>query len=196
MAGWMMRYLAGLGANTMLPTLQLALRHREELMGQVVWPSQQQTLPLVTTQSRAWRWPPESEWDTHTHTCTHLTSHACFTCALWSGSLPGIFTLGRKRGEWFPGGQRRVGDAWKGLGSPKSLSRNSCFSPHTNPRVLLPIPKEVALVYSEDLVSVSLFPEICIVVTPECSDFLLCLGTSAVWEKNKNKQTNKQKNPT
>lgn len=40
-----------------------------------------------------------------------------------------------------------------------SLSRDSCF-PHPNPRVPLPIPKEVALVYSEDLVTVSLFPEI------------------------------------
>lgn len=53
-------------------------------------------------------------WDTHTYTYTHLTSHACFTCAVWSGSLPGIFTSGRKgesgslgakEGQGMPGGQ-------------------------------------------------------------------------------------------
>lgn len=97
-------------------------------------------------------------WDTHTYTYTHLTSHACFTCAVWSGSLPGIFTSGRKgesgslgakEGQGMPGGQS----------GHHSLSRDSCF-PHPNPRVPLPIPKEVALVYSEDLVTVSLFPEI------------------------------------
>lgn len=38
-----------------------------------------------------------------------------------------------------------------------ALSRNSFF-PH--PRVPPPSPKEVALVYSEDLVTVSPFPEI------------------------------------
>lgn len=40
-----------------------------------------------------------------------------------------------------------------------SLSLGTAASP-PNPRVPLSIPKEVALVYSEDSVTVSLFPEI------------------------------------
>lgn len=98
-------------------------------------------------------------WDTHTYTYTHLTSHACFTCAVWSGSLPGIFTSGRKGESGSLGAKEGQGCLEGSQVTIVSLSRDSCF-PHPNPRVPLPIPKEVALVYSEDLVTVSLFPEI------------------------------------
>lgn len=45
-------------------------------------------------------------------------------------------------------------------GSWVAIASLGTAAPPPNPRVPLPVPKEVALVYSEDLVTVSLFPEI------------------------------------
>lgn len=102
-------------------------------------------------------------WDTHkhTHTHTHTSYLSCvfyllmFRVAHWLG----VLTSGRG-GGWFLGGPK-AGNAWRvtwGVTMTPSFSRNSCFSPH--PRVPPPTPKEVALVYSEDSATVSLFPEI------------------------------------
>lgn len=96
-------------------------------------------------------------WDTP----THLPYLSCvfdllmFRVAHWMGVYLG------ERGRLVPwGGQRRAGNAWRAIGGSltPAVSRNSFFSPH--PRVPPPPPKEVALVYSEDSVTVSPFPEI------------------------------------
>lgn len=70
----------------------------------------------------------------------------------------GVFTSGRG-GGWFLGGPKKGSKCLEGSWVPITLlSGNNCFSP--NPRVPPPNPKEVALVYSEDSVTVSPFPEI------------------------------------
>lgn len=96
-------------------------------------------------------------WDTHTHTLPLMrVLPVQFGAAHCLGSLPRggkgeSGSLGAKERQGMPGGE---------LGH-HSLSLGTAASPpHPNPRVPLPIPKEVALVYSEDLVTVSLFPEI------------------------------------
>lgn len=96
----------------------------------------------------------------HTHTYTHTPYLSCvfYLCCLEWLTAWDLYlgeekrksgSLGAKEGQRMPGGE---------LGH-HSLSLGTAASP-PNPRVPLSTPKEVALVYSEDSVTVSLFPEI------------------------------------
>ena len=71
--------------------------------------------------------------------------------SLYLGEMGRLVPWGAKEGQGIPGREL-------GVTITPALSRNSFFFPH--PRVPPPSPKEVALVYSEDLVTVSLFPKI------------------------------------
>lgn len=75
-----------------------------------------------------------------------------------SGSLAGSFYLG-ERGRLVPWGPKKGRECLEGnWGVTITPALQEQLLPH--PRVPPPSPKEVALVYSEDLVTVSPFPEI------------------------------------
>lgn len=108
--------------------------------------------------------PPQS-LQPGVRTCAHIHTHILplmrvLLFDVQSGSLAGspylgererLVPWGAKEGQGIPGGVM-------GVTVTPALSRNSFFSP--NSRVPPPSPKEVALVYSEDSVTVSPFPEI------------------------------------
>lgn len=116
-------------------------------------------LPLPSLALPAWGM--RAHVPTHTNTHTHiLPLMRVLLFDVQSGSLAGSLYLGEmgrlvpwgaKEGQGIPGREL-------GVTITLALSRNSFFFPH--PRVPPPCPKEVALVYSEDLVTVSLFPKI------------------------------------
>lgn len=97
---------------------------------------------------------------------THIYTHTPHTLPLMrvllfdvkSGSLAGSLYLG-ERGRLVPWGPKKGRECLEGnWGVTITPALQEQLLPH--PRVPSPSPKEVALVYSEDSVTVSPFPEI------------------------------------
>lgn len=95
---------------------------------------------------------------THTSYLSCVFYFLMFRVAHWLG----IFTSGRGGGWFLGGGPKKGRECLEGNGggghqNPCSLQEQLLLP---RPRIPPPSPKEVALVYSEDSVTVSLFPEI------------------------------------